>query len=45
VEQNDHDLLLDMRAENLLTQALVFAIAEKVGVDARAIYEQVRNSF
>lgn len=45
VEQNDHDLLLDMRAEALLTQALLFAVAEKVGVDARAIYEQVRGSF
>ena len=45
IEQNDHDLLLDMRAENLLTQALLFAVAEKVGVNARELYEQVRSGF
>lgn len=38
-------LLLDMRAEGLLTQALVYAIAEKVGLDAHKIYGDVRNSF
>jgi predicted chitinase len=38
-------LLLDMRAEGLLTQALAYAIAEKAGIDARALYDQVRGSF
>jgi predicted chitinase len=38
-------LLLNVRAEGLLTQAMVFAIAESVGVDARAVYERARESF
>jgi hypothetical protein len=37
--------LLNIRAEGLITQALVFAIADKIGVDARQMYEDVRNSF
>ena len=45
VDVNDRDLLLNIRAEGLLTQALVFAIAEKVGVNAREIYEHVRSGF
>jgi hypothetical protein len=36
---------LDIRAEGLITQALVFAIAEKLGVDAHGIYDAARNSF
>ena len=40
------DLLLDVRAEGLITQAIVFAIAERVGVeDVRGLYERVRDSF
>ena len=34
-----------MRAEGLLTQALVFALAEKAGIDAHRLYEDVRGSF
>ena len=45
VSKDLDEVLLDMRAEGLLTQALVFAIAERVGVDARALYDQVRGSF
>jgi predicted chitinase len=37
--------VLDIRAEGLITQALVFAIAEKLGVDAHGIYDAARNSF
>jgi predicted chitinase len=37
--------VLDIRAEGLITQALVFAIAEKLGVDAHSIYDAARNSF
>ena len=37
--------ILDIRAEGLITQALVFAIAEKYGLDARAIYDNAKNSF
>ena len=40
------DLLLDVRAEGLINQALIFAIAERVGVeDVRGLYERVRDSF
>ena len=37
--------VLNIRAEGLITQALVYAIAEKLGLDARGIYDAVRNSF
>lgn len=37
--------LLNIRAEGLITQALVFALAEKAGVDARRLYDDVRGSF
>ena len=37
--------ILNIRAEGLITQALVYAIAEKAGIDAAALYDQVRNSF
>lgn len=37
--------LLNIRAEGLLTQALVFALAEKAGIDARELYERVRGGF
>jgi hypothetical protein len=39
------ELLLDMRAEGLCTQALVYAIAEKLGLDAAGIYQSARDSF
>jgi len=45
VEEDLQGQILNLRAEGLLAQALVFAIAEKVGVDARKLYEDVRNSF
>lgn len=38
-------LVLNVRAEGLLTQALVWAIAEKSGVNARELYDNVRGSF
>jgi len=37
--------LLNIRAEGLLTQALIFALAEKAGIDARELYERVRGGF
>lgn len=37
--------VLDIRAEGLITQALVYAIAEKLGIDARGIYDGVKDSF
>ena len=37
--------ILNIRAEGLITQALVYAIAEKYGLDARGIYDGVRDSF
>ena len=37
--------ILDMRAEGLCTQALVFALCEKAGLDAAAIYASARDSF
>lgn len=37
--------ILDIRAEGLCTQALVFAVAEKLGVDAAGIYQAARESF
>jgi hypothetical protein len=37
--------ILDIRAEGLITQALVYALAEKYGLDARAIYDNAKNSF
>lgn len=39
------DLLRDIRAEGLLTQSLVYAIAEKLGLDAHGIYTHTRDSF
>jgi len=37
--------ILDIRAEGLCTQALVFKIAEKLGLDAAGIYQAARESF
>jgi predicted chitinase len=37
--------LLNIRAEGLCTQSLVFAIAEKAGLNAREIYQNTRDSF
>lgn len=37
--------LRNIRAEGLLTQALVFALAERSGISARELYDQVRDSF
>jgi predicted chitinase len=37
--------VLNIRAEGLITQALVYAIAEKLGVDAAGLYAQVKGSF
>jgi len=39
------DQLLDVRAEGLLTQAMVFALCERAGIDAHALYAQVREGF
>lgn len=38
-------LLLDMRAEGLCSQALIFAVANALGLDAQAIYQSARDSF
>jgi hypothetical protein len=43
--ENVEGSLLNIRAEGLLTQRLVFEIAMRAGVDARTIYEETRNSF
>ncbi len=43
--ENVEGALLNIRAEGLLTQRLVFEIAMRAGVDARTIYEETRNSF
>jgi hypothetical protein len=43
--ENTDGQILDIRAEGLITQALVYAIAEKYGIDARGIYDSVRKSF
>jgi murein DD-endopeptidase MepM/ murein hydrolase activator NlpD len=45
VTEDDHGLLLNIRAEGLLTQRLVFELCQRAGVDARALYEETRNSF
>jgi putative chitinase len=37
--------LLDIRAEQLITQALVFALADKMGIDAKAVYSKAKESF
>jgi hypothetical protein len=37
--------ILDIRAEGLITQALVYQIAEKLGLDAAGIYQAARDSF
>lgn len=37
--------LRNIRAEGLLTQALVFALADKAGVNPRELYDRVRDSF
>jgi predicted chitinase len=39
------ETLLDMRAEQLITQALVFALADKMGIDAKAVYAKAKESF
>jgi predicted chitinase len=44
----DEDLesqLRNIRAEGLLTQALVFALAERAGIEARELYDRVREGF
>lgn len=38
-------LVLNVRAEGLLTQSIVWALAEKAGVPVREIYDNVRNGF
>jgi hypothetical protein len=43
--EDDRALLLNIRAEGLLTQRLVFEIAARAGIDARRIYEETRDSF
>jgi len=45
IPETTDEQLLNIRAEALLTQALVFAVAERVGVNARELYDNVRNSF
>ena len=37
--------ILDIRAEGLCTQSLVYAIAQKLGLDAHGIYQHTRDSF
>jgi predicted chitinase len=37
--------VLDIRAEGLCSQALIYAIAEKLGLDAAGIYQSARDSF
>lgn len=37
--------LLNVRAEGLLTQAMVWAIAEAVGANPREVYDRVRDGF
>ena len=37
--------VLDARAEGLISQALIYAIAEKLGLDAAGIYLSARDSF
>ena len=37
--------ILNIRAEGLITQALVFKMAEKYGLDAASIYQAVKDSF
>jgi hypothetical protein len=36
--------ILSLRAELLFTQAVVVAIADKFGLDAQALYDQVKES-
>lgn len=43
--QDLESTILDIRAEQLITQALVFAIAEKMGIDAQDVYRKVKESF
>lgn len=44
-ENEDTDgQVLDIRAEGLITQALVYSIAEKLGLDASGIYRAARDS-
>lgn len=45
IPETTEEQILNIRAEGLLTQALVFAIAERAGIDARGLYDSVRNSF
>lgn len=44
-QQDLAGVLADVRAEQLITQALVFAMAEKLGIDAKAVYRKVKESF
>jgi len=39
------DQLLDVRAEGLITQRLVFELAQRAGIDAAALYQETRDSF
>jgi hypothetical protein len=45
IPETTEEQILNIRAEGLLTQALVFAIAERAGIDARGLYDSVRNGF
>ena len=45
VDEDVESTLRNIRAEGLLTQALVFAIAERAGIDARELYDRVRDGF
>jgi predicted chitinase len=45
IPESSEEQLLNIRAEGLLTQALVFAMAEKAGINAREIYDNARGSF
>ena len=45
IPETTEEQILNIRAEGLLTQALVFAIAERAGINARELYDNVRNGF
>ena len=37
--------ILNIRAEGLITQALIYKMAEKYGLDVAGIYQAVKDSF
>lgn len=45
VPESLEDQILNVRAEVLLSQAILWALAEKAGVPVREIYDHVRNGF